>query len=95
VSNRSVSVRELNRPTSDIDTYVIIPNLACALVASSWMRGSEALWVVFLIVAAAETGRYYLSVPLGGTVYRSGTTKSGDPGPLPAAKTPRLHMSLS
>jgi exopolysaccharide production protein ExoQ len=41
--------------------YVILTNL----IETTWMRGAETLWVIFLIVAA-EAGRYWQSFPSGG-----------------------------
>jgi exopolysaccharide production protein ExoQ len=58
---------------------------------SLWMRGFEFLWLVFL-VTAAETGRYWRSLP---PAFSSSTQRPGTPGPSPGVRMPRPRIELS
>jgi exopolysaccharide production protein ExoQ len=60
---------------------------------SSWMRGFEFLWVVFVL--AAEIGRYWGPFPLRRAAYGSRSQRLGSPGPSPGARRPRLRIRLS
>jgi O-antigen ligase len=61
--------------------FVVLNNL----LESAWLRGSDLLWVMFVIVAA-EIGRCWQPLPPTSTAHRLKAQRSGGPGPSQARR---------